>query len=139
MKDQNKNKDVNPIAVTVAGAVVGAGIAVAGVMLSKEKNRKKVKEVANKLKNDTFENMVNIKKQTESKKKELEKKFLEMSAAGLRVVALAEKHFQSDTLSEKDIHSLTFIGFVGRYGFAPFAWYRIVIGLVMTGLLVYAG
>ena len=33
----------------------------------------------------------------------------------------------------------TFIGFVGRYGFAPFAWYRIVIGLVMTGLLIYAG
>jgi undecaprenyl-diphosphatase len=33
----------------------------------------------------------------------------------------------------------TFIAFVGRYGFAAFAWYRIVVGLVMTGLLIYAG
>jgi undecaprenyl-diphosphatase len=30
----------------------------------------------------------------------------------------------------------TFIGFVGRYGFAPFAWYRIAVGFVMTGLLL---
>lgn len=29
----------------------------------------------------------------------------------------------------------TFIAFVGRYGFAPFAWYRIGVGLVMAGFL----
>jgi undecaprenyl-diphosphatase len=29
----------------------------------------------------------------------------------------------------------TFIAFVGRYGFAPFAWYRIAVGLVMMGFL----
>lgn len=29
----------------------------------------------------------------------------------------------------------TFIGFVGRHGFVPFAIYRIVVGLVMLGLL----
>jgi len=28
-----------------------------------------------------------------------------------------------------------FIGFVSRYGFAPFAWYRIVIGALMLGLI----
>jgi undecaprenyl-diphosphatase len=28
-----------------------------------------------------------------------------------------------------------FIGFVSRNGFAPFAWYRIVLGLVMLGLI----
>jgi undecaprenyl-diphosphatase len=33
----------------------------------------------------------------------------------------------------------TFIAFVGRYGFGPFAWYRIIIGFVMTGLLIYRG
>lgn len=30
----------------------------------------------------------------------------------------------------------TFIGFVGRHGFAPFAWYRIAFGAVMIGLLM---
>jgi len=29
----------------------------------------------------------------------------------------------------------TFIAFVGRYGFAPFAWYRIVVGLAMAAAL----
>jgi undecaprenyl-diphosphatase len=31
----------------------------------------------------------------------------------------------------------TLIGFVGRHGFAPFAWYRIAIGLAMLALLQY--
>jgi undecaprenyl-diphosphatase len=30
----------------------------------------------------------------------------------------------------------TFIGFVGRHGFVPFAVYRIVVGAVMLGLLL---
>jgi undecaprenyl-diphosphatase len=29
----------------------------------------------------------------------------------------------------------TLIGFIGRHGFAPFAWYRIAVGLLMAGLL----
>ena len=29
----------------------------------------------------------------------------------------------------------TLVDFVGRYGFAPFGWYRIVLGIVMLGLL----
>jgi undecaprenyl-diphosphatase len=32
----------------------------------------------------------------------------------------------------------TFIGFVGRYGFAPFAWYRIGAGFLMLALLFIA-
>ncbi|MDR3435908.1 undecaprenyl-diphosphate phosphatase [Telmatospirillum sp.] len=29
-----------------------------------------------------------------------------------------------------------FIGFIGRHGFAPFAWYRIVVGLAAIGILL---
>ena len=29
----------------------------------------------------------------------------------------------------------TVIGFINRYGFVPFAWYRIVIGAAMLALL----
>jgi undecaprenyl-diphosphatase len=29
----------------------------------------------------------------------------------------------------------TFVGFVGRYGFGPFAWYRIAVGTLMLGVL----
>jgi undecaprenyl-diphosphatase len=31
------------------------------------------------------------------------------------------------------------IGFVGRYGLTPFAWYRIVFGLAFGVWLLYAG
>ena len=30
-----------------------------------------------------------------------------------------------------------FVGFVSRHGFAPFAWYRIFIGLVMIAILLW--
>ncbi len=33
----------------------------------------------------------------------------------------------------------SFIGFIGRHGFAPFAWYRIVVGLVAIGVLMVRG
>ncbi len=41
-----KQNSVNPVAAAVAGAVVGAGVAIAGaIALKDEKNRKKVQEV----------------------------------------------------------------------------------------------
>jgi undecaprenyl-diphosphatase len=33
----------------------------------------------------------------------------------------------------------TFVGFVGRHGFAPFGWYRIVVGSLMLALLIARG
>ncbi|MDP2692128.1 MAG: hypothetical protein Q8O88_00640 [bacterium] len=46
MSKQGKVKgDINRVVAAVAGAVVGAGIAVAGVALSDEKNRGKIRKV----------------------------------------------------------------------------------------------
>ena len=54
-KKQDKGRTgVNPIAAAVAGAVVGAGIAVAGVTLTNEKNREKVKKAATNVKDQTM-------------------------------------------------------------------------------------
>lgn len=57
MNDKKMNKQVkvkrgiNRVVAAVAGAVVGAGIAVAGVALSDEKNRVKIREVVKDAKN----------------------------------------------------------------------------------------
>ena len=32
----------------------------------------------------------------------------------------------------------TMIGFVARHGFAPFAWWRIVVGVIGLGLVYFA-
>lgn len=80
MKDQKLKKQdeerggVNPIVAAVAGAVVGAGIAVAGVALSDEKNRKKVKIGVDKAKELTIEYMEGVQKKVQDKKHEEEKK-----------------------------------------------------------------
>ena len=49
----------------------------------------------------------------EKDREELESRFLAMSEEGLRVVALAEKHFPTESLLRDDVHSLTFVGFLG--------------------------
>ncbi len=44
---------------------------------------------------------------------ELEKIFSEMSAQGLRVVAIAEKQIHASALENKDVENLVFVGFIG--------------------------
>ena len=85
MKDQ-KNGGVNPITAAVAGAVVGAGIAVAGVVLSDEKNRKKIKDFA-----ETVQN------QTEEKKKKLEIKLAKDKEIVRKVVNSAKDSIDKTT------------------------------------------
>ena len=80
MKDHKVNKQsgvmggLSPVAAAVAGAVVGAGIAVAGVALSDKKNREKVKRAALKVKEDVVKYAENVKNQGGIKKLELDKK-----------------------------------------------------------------
>lgn len=85
MKDQ-KNSGVNQVAVAVAGAVVGAGLAVAGVVLSDEKNRQKVKDFAN-----------DLQKQAEIKKAELEKKISKDKEIVRKVVNSAKDSIDKTT------------------------------------------
>ena len=96
MKDQ-KNAGVNPVAVAVAGAVVGAGIAVAGVLLSDEKNREKIAHVATTVKNDVTEYVEKTQKQIEAEKKILEKRMLADKIKVKKVVASAKESLDKTT------------------------------------------
>lgn len=60
---------INPLAAGVAGAVVGAGAAVAAVqVLKEEKNRKKIKTVLENAKDQTLEYVKNARKSGEIQK-----------------------------------------------------------------------
>lgn len=51
-KKQNKENEINPIFAGVTGAVIGAGIAIAGaIMMKDEKNRDKAKKVLKNIEN----------------------------------------------------------------------------------------
>ena len=52
----HNNEVINPVIAGAAGVVIGAGVAIAGaVALKDEKNRAKVKEIFNKMKDQTSE------------------------------------------------------------------------------------
>jgi gas vesicle protein len=77
MTDQKKqeNVSISPAAAAVTGAVVGAGIALAGAaMLKDEKNRKKVKDVLSNVKSHAVDYMENIQKSADDKKGEIQDK-----------------------------------------------------------------
>lgn len=63
MKDQNNKKQntgavgFNPVVVAVTGAVVGAGIAVAGVVLSDKKNRDTIQKTVGNAKDQVEEKL----------------------------------------------------------------------------------
>jgi len=89
-KEDEKRVGINPLVVAVAGAVVGAGIAVAGVALSDENNRKKVEESATKAKELTREYVDGIQKQVQEKKNEVEGIFSEDKEKVRKVVNSAK-------------------------------------------------
>lgn len=66
---------VNPLAAAVTGAVVGAGVAIAGVMaLKDEKNRKKVQDALTNAKVQAKGYIDTVQKETEEKKAEIKEK-----------------------------------------------------------------
>lgn len=75
-EDKKEQKNVNPIGVAVTGAVVGAGIAVAGaVALQNKDNRKKVKQALGDIKDRAVDYMHNMQEKAEDKKEQLTDKF----------------------------------------------------------------
>jgi hypothetical protein len=76
MKDllDKKTKRVNPVAGVVAGLVIGAGAAVAGVVaLKDEKNRKKVKDAFKTVKGQAKEYLDDLQKTARQEEKKIVK------------------------------------------------------------------
>lgn len=70
-----KQHGIHPIAVAIAGAVVGASLAVASAAALKDKkNREKVKDVFNTFKEQAVGYMKRVQKQAENKKAQIEDK-----------------------------------------------------------------
>ena len=90
-KQDEEAGGVNPFVAAVAGAVVGAGVAVAGVALADEKNRKKINVAVTDAKELTMEYMANIQKQAQEKKNEIEGKLIADKAKVKMVVDAAKK------------------------------------------------
>lgn len=66
---------------------------------------------------------------------DLYKNWAALDGAGLEIIAIG---FGTAFLASLVV-AKALIGFVGRHGFAPFAWYRIAIGLAMLAVLLARG
>ena len=103
MKDHNMNKQgkahggVNPVIVAAAGAVIGAGIAVTGAMLSDEKNREKVIKASTTIKDNMTNFVKKTQKQMEAEKKTFEKRILADRIKVEKVVASAKNSLDKTT------------------------------------------
>ncbi len=85
-KQDERKSGFNPVAAAITGAVVGAGVAVAGaVALNDKKNREKVKKVLNNVKNQAIGYMEDMQKQVQDKKDEVEGKFTEGKKKVLKI------------------------------------------------------
>ncbi|HSA83647.1 MAG TPA: hypothetical protein VLF20_02055 [Patescibacteria group bacterium] len=74
-KQDEKKGGINPVVAAVTGAIVGAGVVVAGAnALKNDKNRKKVKEVLSNVKDQAIEYIEDMQKQAQDKKGEVKEK-----------------------------------------------------------------
>jgi len=96
-KESKKDNGVSQVAAAIAGAVVGAGIAVAGVALTDDKNRKKVIKAATSAKNDVVGYVEHAREQAEEKKKEAERRMVSDKEKVRRVVDSAKNSLDKTT------------------------------------------
>lgn len=92
-QDDIKNKpQVSSVAAAVTGAVVGAGVAVAGaVALKDKKNREKVKEVLTNMKDQAMSYMSDMQKATNEKQEELKEKIITGQKVAKKVTDAAKE------------------------------------------------
>ena len=95
MSDKNQG-GINPVAAAVAGAVVGAGVAVAGaVVMGNKKNREKISKVLNDAKDKAVNYMEGIQKQAQDKKDEVGEKLTKGKEKVKRVTKSVKKSLDS--------------------------------------------
>ncbi len=77
-KINEEQNAISPLAAAVTGVVVGASVAVAGVVALKDgKNRDKVKKVLTNVKNQVSGHMEEVQEDVEDKKNEIEENLIE--------------------------------------------------------------
>lgn len=107
MTDQKQKKHnvgkagLNPMVAAVAGAVVGAGVAVAAVVLKDEKNREKIKEVLTNVKEETAGYIDDMKSRAHDAKGTAVKKFDEGKKEVKRVAQSVNDYVQKEVADVK--------------------------------------
>jgi len=92
IKQDEKKGVFSPVGIAVTGAVVGAGIAVAGAFaLKNEKNREKVKDAFKSIKKQAAGYMEDMQKQAQDKKDEVSEKLTEGKEKLIKVAKATPK------------------------------------------------
>lgn len=90
--NQKKDGGVSPVLAAMTGAIVGAGVAVAGAIALKNKNtREKVKQVFNGVKDQAVGYVEKMQKEIEGKKSKVEKKLDEGKIKVKKIAKLARE------------------------------------------------
>lgn len=72
-----KKETTSPATTAIAGAVIGAGVAIVGAVLKNKEAREKIKEVITNVKDQTSEYIQSMQKQVEDTQDSLEQKVSE--------------------------------------------------------------
>lgn len=96
---KNNGNPINPVATLITGAIVGAGVAVAGVVLKEKKNREKLRVALNKAKNQAGGYVNDIRKNIEEKDEMIQEK-LDLGNKGAKVLTNTAKKIAGEVKSD---------------------------------------